>query len=118
VRTTNGPDERDVTAPGTIEGMADISAGTSVTDVPSRQRFEARTSDGEVAGFAAYHREGDTVTFTHTEVVEAYQGHGVGDQLARVALEQVRVEGLRADPQCSFIAAWIDKNEEYQDLVV
>lgn len=96
--------------------MTDISAGTSVTDVPSRQRFEARTSDGEVAGFAAYHRTKDVVVMTHTEVDDAYRGKGVGEQLARVALEQVRTEGLEVDAQCDFISAWIDKNEEYQDL--
>lgn len=96
--------------------MAEISAGTSVTDVPSRQRFEARTSEGEVVGFAAYHRAGDRVVMTHTEVDDAYRGRGVGDQLARVALEQLRVEGLGVDPQCSFIAGWIDEHEEYQDL--
>jgi predicted GNAT family acetyltransferase len=102
----------------TIEAMSDISAGTSVTDVPSRQAFEARTSDGRVAGFAAYSRTADVVTLTHTVVEEEFRGQSVGDQLARVALEQFRVEGLKVDAQCSFIADFIEKNPEYQDLLV
>lgn len=97
--------------------MADPTSSASITDVPSRQRFEARTSDGEVAGFVAYHRSGDLVTMTHTEVDDDYRGRGVGDQLARVALEQVRSEGLKVDAQCPFIADWIGKNEQYQDLL-
>ena len=89
----------------------------SITDVPSRQRFEARTPDGEVAGFAAYQRRADVVVLTHTEVDEAYEGMGAGGRLARVALEQIRAEGLTVDPQCSFMAGFIDKHSEYADLV-
>ena len=89
----------------------------SITDVPSSQRFEARTADREVAGFAAYHRDGDVVRLTQTEVDDAYEGMGVGGRLARVALDQIRNEGLTVDPQCPFVASWIDKHPEYQDLV-
>jgi len=98
--------------------MADTSPDTSVTDVPARQRFEARTADGDVAGFSAYERNGDTMVCTHTEVDNAYEGKGVGGQLARVALDQARVEGLQVDPRCPFVREWIDRHEDYQDLVV
>jgi len=98
--------------------MSEISAGTSVIDVPSRQAFEARTSDGQVAGSASYSRSADVVTLTHTHVAKEFRGRHVGDQLARVALEQFRVEGLKVDAQCSFMAGFIEKNPEYQDLLV
>lgn len=88
----------------------------SITDVPSRQRFEARTPDGEVAGFAAYQRRANVVVLTHTEVDDAYQGIGAASRLARVALEQIRAEGLSVDPQCSYMADFIDKHPEYADL--
>ncbi|CAN5790767.1 hypothetical protein BH20ACT6_BH20ACT6_03990 [soil metagenome] len=93
------------------------SSEVSITDVPSRQRFEARTPDGEVVGFTAYHRNGRVVTLPHTEVDDAYEGQGVGSQLARVALDQIRVEGLAVDPQCPFVAGWVERHEDYQDLV-
>ena len=89
----------------------------SITDVPSRQRFEARTPDGEVAGFAAYQRRADVVVLTHTEVDEEYKGIGAAGRLARVALEQIRAEGFSVDPQCSYMADFIDKHPEYADLV-
>ena len=96
---------------------SDPTTDTSVTDVPARQRFEARTADGGVAGFSAYERHGDTVVITHTEVDDGHEGQGVGGQLARVALDQLRTEGLRVDPRCPFVAGWIERHPDYQDLV-
>ena len=93
------------------------SPDTSVTDVPSRQRFEARTGDGNTVGILTYEREGEVVVFSHTEVEDDYEGGGVGSQLARVALDQVRTEGLKVDPKCPFLRDWIDRHEDYQDLV-
>ena len=43
--------------------------------------------------------------------------HGVGSMLARGALDQVRAQGLKVVAQCPFIAAFIQKNAEYQDLL-
>jgi hypothetical protein len=34
-----------------------------------------------------------------------------------VALEQIRAEGLSVDPQCSYMADFIDKHPEYADLI-
>lgn len=93
------------------------SPDASVTDVPSRQRFEARTGDGDTIGILTYEREGDVVVFSHTEVEDDYEGGGVGSQLARAALDQVRTEGLKVDPKCPFVRDWIDKHEDYHDLV-
>ncbi|MEV7429447.1 MULTISPECIES: GNAT family N-acetyltransferase [unclassified Nocardioides] len=74
--------------------------------------------DGRLAGYAEYHRDGDTVTFTHTVVDEDFEGRGVGSALARAALDDVRGEGsAKVVAQCSFIAGWIDKHPDYQDLL-
>ena len=90
---------------------------TTVTDVPSRQRFEARTGAGDTVGTLTYERAGDVVVFSHTEVEDDYEGGGVGSQLTRAALDQVRTEGLKVDPRCPFVRDWIGKHEEYRDLV-
>ena len=86
------------------------------TDNAEQQRYEARV-DGELAGFAAYQRDGDRVVFTHTEVDDAYEGQGVGSALARSALDDVRATGRNAVPLCPFIRDWIDKHPDYADLV-
>lgn len=93
--------------------MSDVT----VTDNHDQSRYEARVGD-ELAGIAEYTRSGDTVTFTHTKVEDAFEGQGVGSALARGALDDVRAQGgLRVVPQCSFIKGYIDKHEEYADLV-
>lgn len=93
--------------------MADVQ----VTDNPHESRWEAHV-DGELAGFAAYTTTDDLITFTHTEVSDAFEGQGVGSALARGALDAVRADGSRKVlPRCPFIRGWIDKHPDYQDLV-
>lgn len=90
--------------------------GISVVDNAERQRFEALV-DGELAGFADY-RPGDGVlAFTHTEVDPAYRGKGVGAVLVGTALDQVRTDGHRVLPLCSFVADYVSHHPEYADLV-
>ncbi len=86
-------------------------------DNPAESRFEAYV-DGELAGFSAYALSDGVITFTHTEVDDAFEGHGVGSALARGALEAVRADGgLRVRPLCPFIRAWLDRHPDYHDLL-
>ena len=79
-------------------------------------RFELWQGDS-LAGHADYRRSGKTVTMTHTEVGPQFEGKGVGSKLARQALDAVRNDGHTVVPRCSFIAAWIERHPDYQDLV-
>ncbi|UYG17662.1 N-acetyltransferase [Brachybacterium huguangmaarense] len=93
--------------------MADVV----VTDNKDASRFEGDI-DGKLAGYAEYQRVGGTVIFPHTKVFPEYVGRGVGGAIIRHALDQVRADGaLAVEPRCSFVAAWIDKHPDYQDLV-
>jgi predicted GNAT family acetyltransferase len=87
-----------------------------VSDHPEQDRYEAWLGD-ELAGFTAYRLTQGQITFTHTEVGDAYEGQGVGSALARNALDDARERGLAVDPRCPFIAAWIGKHPDYADLV-
>jgi predicted GNAT family acetyltransferase len=88
-----------------------------VTDNPDESRYEARV-DGELAGFAEYHLTKSSIVFTHTEVFDEFEGHGVGSRLARAALDDVRAKGERdVVPVCPFIHGWIDDHPDYADLV-
>jgi uncharacterized protein len=89
----------------------------TVRDNPERHRFEAVDESGVVAGFAAYRRSKDTVVLTHTEVDDAFEGHGVGSRLAQGALDALREQGVRVKPSCPFISAYIESHQEYADLV-
>ncbi|HEY8301126.1 MAG TPA: GNAT family N-acetyltransferase [Jatrophihabitans sp.] len=87
-----------------------------VRDNPERSRYEALVGT-DVAGFAAYRDIDGARVFTHTLVDDDYEGHGVGGRLARAALDDVRARGLQAVARCPFIAAWVQRHPDYQDLI-
>jgi uncharacterized protein len=87
-----------------------------LADNPAAHRFELRL-DGEVAAFAEYNALSHALLFTHTEVLPAHEGKGLGSRLAAFALGEVRARGLHAIPACPFISAYIRKHPEYLDLV-
>ena len=74
----------------------------AVLDVPDSNRYEARTPDGFLAGFAAYQIAGHLIVMAHTEVDPAYEGQGVGSRLVAGALDDVRRRGLPVLPLCPF----------------
>ena len=88
---------------------------SSVTDNAAKHQFELE-ADGHIA-LSAYSLAPGVITFTHTEVPKELGGRGVGSQLARGALDLVRARGLRVVAQCPFIAGYIAKHPEYQDLL-
>ncbi len=73
--------------------------------------------EGSVAGFAAYRREPGVVVLTHTEVDDRFEGHGVGSALVRGALDDVRAQGHAVEPLCPFVRSYLDRHDEYADLV-
>jgi uncharacterized protein len=88
----------------------------AVRDNPDEDRFEAVDESGVVAGFAAYRRSADRIVFTHTEVDDAFEHHGVGSTLVGQALDSVRGDGLRVVAQCPFVRSYIQDHPEYADL--
>lgn len=97
----------------------------TVVDQPERSRFEARTDDGSVVGIIDYRparyagedsSPGD-LELVHTEVDPGEENRGIGTQLVREALDQLRASGRGVMPLCEFVSAFIRRNPEYQDLV-
>jgi predicted GNAT family acetyltransferase len=81
---------------------------------PAR-RFEADV-DGRLA-LATYRRDGDVLLMTHTEVPPAAQGRGIAAALVAAALQWARAEGLRVRPLCSYVAAYMRRHPDTQDLL-
>lgn len=73
--------------------------------------------DGERAGKAEYLVRDGRRVFVHTEVDDRFSGMGLGSRLARFALDDVRESDGKAVPLCPFIAAYIARHPEYEDLV-
>ncbi|MGC4856398.1 GNAT family N-acetyltransferase [Micromonospora sp. DT4] len=89
----------------------------TVTDAPTRERFEARDETGAVAGIVTYQLTGGVIAYTHTEVDPAYEGRGVGSTLARAVMDDARARGRTVVPICPFLAEWLVKHPEYEDIV-
>jgi predicted GNAT family acetyltransferase len=73
--------------------------------------------DGRRAGFAHYRATPDAWVFDHTEIDDAHEGEGLGSQLARGALDDVRANGHQVVATCPFIKGWIAKHPDYQGLL-
>jgi len=90
----------------------------SVTDVPDRERFEAHDEAGELAGFLTYQVTGAIIAYTHTQVLPAFEGKGVGSQIARAAMDDARARVRTVVPICPFLSKWLDKHHDFDDIVV
>jgi uncharacterized protein len=99
-----------------LESAAGTPADAEVVDVPEKSRYELRLG-GRLIGLAAYRRRDGRIAFTHTEVDESCEGRGFGTRLAAAALDDARRQGLRVLPLCPFVAHYVERHPEYQELV-
>ena len=87
----------------------------TVHDDPVRRRFELEV-DGALA-FVDYRRDGRKLLLTHAEVPSALRGAGVGSVLVQGTLALVRARGEKVVPLCSFVAHYMQRHPEVQDLL-
>ena len=87
-----------------------------VSDNPAELRYELHI-DGELVGEIRYRRRHDAIVLVHTEVDPGREGEGLATELVRGALDDIRTRGLRVVPYCPFVAAYIRRHPEYEDLV-
>ncbi len=73
--------------------------------------------DGKTLGFAAYREDNGRLVFTHTEVDPSLEGQGMGSVLIRQSLDDARRRGKRIVPVCGFVAAYIEKHRDWNDLI-
>lgn len=78
-------------------------------------RYEV-TVEGHLS-VCEYQPEGGRLIFTHTLVPPELRGRGIAEKLVRAALADVRAAGRKVTPACSYVAKFIERNKEYQDLV-
>lgn len=96
--------------------MSDASETITVVHNTEAHRFEIHL-DGHRA-VCEYMPARGMIVFTHTEVPPALEGRGLANRLAQAGLEYARTEGLQVLPLCPFVAAYLRRHPEYQDLVV
>ncbi|MBK7722822.1 MAG: N-acetyltransferase [Austwickia sp.] len=79
-------------------------------------RYEAYVG-ADLAGYSEYEVGGGYVTFPHTVTEPEHGGKGVASEVARHSLEDVRSQGLKVRPICSFYVDYLRRHPEYQDLL-
>lgn len=82
---------------------------------PAASRFEARV--GTQLAVADYGLADGRMVFTHTYVPTGLRGHGIAEKLVRAGLEFARSEQRRVVPECSYVAAFIERHKEFQPLL-
>ncbi len=84
-------------------------------DVPAR-RFTAALPAG--TAYLAYASADDKVLdFYSTYVPPPARGQNVGAQLVETAMRFAREKGFRVIPSCWYVAQWIQRHPEHEDLV-
>lgn len=78
-------------------------------------RFEIRVD--EHVAFLRFRVRGTKLVLIHTEVPTALQRQGLAGALAKAALEYARGHSLKVRVICPFVAKYIVKHPEFQDLV-
>lgn len=79
------------------------------------QRFEAR-----VEGWLCrcdYRRVDAVLQLVHTEVPPVLEGRGIAAQLVKAALDYAEGEGLKVQPRCSYVLAYLRRHPERAALL-
>ncbi len=86
-----------------------------VVHAPERQAFVLAAGTAEAV--CAYRLDGPWLVLHHTEVPAALQGRGLAAVLVQAALAWAREQGLGVRPTCSYVAAYMRRHPETQDLL-
>ena len=117
-----------------------VDGDLRVIDRPAELAYRLYVGERE-AGELRYARQGDRLVLVHTEVdrslgrqglagaaialglTEPLDGdgligrQGLGSELVRAALDDIRTRGLEIVPRCPFVRRYLERHPEYADLV-
>lgn len=80
-------------------------------------RFYAEV-DGSIAYLEYARVDERTLDLRNTFVPQALRGRGLAGQIVRFALGYARENGLKVIPTCSYVAATLQRDPSYSDVVV
>lgn len=87
-----------------------------LVDNTAEKRYEFDLGDG--IAMVEYIKAQGFMVLTRTEVPEKYEGRGIGAELVRAVLKDVRAKKVQIIPQCPFIAQYIYRHPEWADVVL
>ena len=87
-------------------------------DITHNERANSfETTINGKTGYISYQDQGERLVYDHTIVPSELGGQGVGSALVKHALNYAEAENKKVVPQCSFVAAYINKHPDYQHLL-
>ena len=83
---------------------------------PDRSRFETEVDGHECV--LDYMLENGVISMNRVYVPPPVEGRGIAGAITRHALDFSHTQGWKVKPRCPYVAAWIKRHPDYQDLVV
>ena len=81
------------------------------------KKFRFEVVSGSQTSKLDYRMGRNTIALVHTEVPEELSGQGIGSSLVKTALQHARDNDLKVLPYCPFVAAYLERHPEWQDIV-
>jgi uncharacterized protein len=81
----------------------------------AQSRFEMVL--GNETAVCDYRMDGATMVLPHTWVPPAQEGRGIAAAMVAAALDHARRGGMRVLPLCSYVARYMRRHPENQDLI-
>ena len=83
----------------------------------SVRRYRLMWNDEEV-GYSEYDPIAPaSILIKHTEVLPQHEGKGLGSQLVRRMLDDIRTQGKTVIPICPYTLNYVRRHREYEDVV-
>ncbi|WP_157976297.1 GNAT family N-acetyltransferase [Lewinella sp. IMCC34191] len=89
----------------------------TVVNNQEKNRFEI-THGSQLSKLEYRMKDGDLIDLVHTEVPEDLSGQGIGGNLVKTALQYARDNDLKAIPSCPFVASYVERHPEWEDVTV
>ena len=83
----------------------------------SKEKIWAENDEGKVIAEVDFPITDGVADINHTFVDDCLRGQGIAGKLLVAAVAQIRAEGLKALPTCSYAKGWFEKHPEEQDLL-
>ena len=80
-------------------------------------RIFAQDETGKLLCEVTFPVRGGVADLNHTFVDASLRGQGMAGKLMAAAAEQLRKEGVKVRPTCSYAVSWFEKHPEQADLL-
>jgi predicted GNAT family acetyltransferase len=64
-----------------------------------------------------YNKTGNVLNFYHTYVPDELRGRGIAAEIVKAGLSFAKKNDLKIVPTCSYVASYIQRHKEYNDLI-